>query len=347
MSIKQFRVGVVGYGNLGKALIRLLEMKRRSFQDEGFDLVPTCIVDKDGGVADPAGLDCAALEDHAVHSPTLEGFPGFDADLDFRKIVEGKMIDVMIEFTFTNKETGEPGLTHIREALRHGIHVATGNKGPVLLAWEELDSLAREKGLLLGVGCTTGGALPTIINGRVSMAGSEVTQIEGVLNGTSNFILDRMEKQGMSYAEGMEEARKSGIAESDSTMDVEGWDTAVKLMILVKVVMQGKLNLGDVSVSGITGVTVEDVREARNSGCRIKLIGRAWRENGEVRAEVAPRAVDSEHPFYFVSGKNKGVRYVSDTLGDLFVSGGASGPIPAAAAALRDVVNAWRSGLLR
>lgn len=346
MVLKRMRIGVVGYGNLGKATVRLLDMKREAFRAEGLDLVLTCVLDQGGGVYHPEGLDCAALTEHAEYSRTLEGFPGFDPAFTFKKIIDGKMIDLMVEFTFTNKETGEPGLTHIRECLSHGIHVTTGNKGPILVAWEELSALAREKRLLLGISCTTGGALPTIINGREAMAGSEVTLIEGVLNGTTNFILDRMETSGVSYEEALKEARLAGIAEADPTMDVEGWDTATKLLILSQVVMHGKLGLRDISVTGITDVAPEDIRNARATGHKIKLIGKAWREDGRVCAKVAPQAIDADHPFYFVSARNKGVRYISDTMGDLFIAGGASGPLPAAAAALRDVVNAWHSGLL-
>lgn len=343
--MKRFNVGIVGYGNLGKAVVRLLDMKKEALRAEGLDLQLTCILDQGGGMYSASGLDCVQLMEHATHSRTLEGLPGFDPSLNFKQVVEGRLIDILVEFTFTNKETGEPGLTHIREALKNGIHVTTGNKGPILVAWEELSALAKERGLLLGVSCTTGGALPTIINGREVMAGSEVELVEGVLNGTTNFILSRMES-GATYQEALLEAQKAGIAETNPSMDVEGWDTAVKLLILAKVVMNGKLGLKDVSVKGIQHLTPEDVQKARQDGRKIKLIGKAWRENGNVRASVAPEAVDEEHPFYFVSAKNKGVRYVSDTLGDLFVAGGASGPLPAAAAALRDVVNAWRTGLL-
>jgi homoserine dehydrogenase len=277
----------------------------------------------------------------------LDAFPGFDKTLTFEKMVRERLIDILVEFTPTNKETGEPGLTHIREALKNGLHVTTGNKGPVLVAWEELSRTAREKGLLLGIGCTTGGALPSVVAGLDALAGSQVSLTEGVLNGTTNFILSRMEAGALDYQSALREAQEAGIAEADPTMDVEGWDTAVKLVILANVVMNGRLSLNDVSVEGITRVSSREVQEGKNAGYRVKLVGRAWREKGEVRGSVAPERVDASHPFYAVSAKDKCVRYVSDTLGDLFISGGASGPLPAAASAMRDVLRAWRTGLLK
>jgi homoserine dehydrogenase len=289
-------------------------------------------------------LDCDALVSHGNKS--LDSFPGFDAQFNFKKIIDEHLVDIIAEYTPTNKETGEPGLSHIRLALESGIHVTTSNKGPILVAWPELSSLAREKGLLLGVGCTTGGALPSIIAGRDAMAGADISIIEGVLNGTTNYILSRMES-GLNYSEALKEAQSAGIAETDPSMDVEGWDTAVKLVILAKVVMDAKIGLKDLHVKGISNLTAEEVRSELAAGCRIKLIGKAWREGDEVRASVTPASVDATHPFYSVSAKEKCVRYVSDTLGDLFVSGGASGPIPAAASAMRDVLLAWRNGLLK
>ena len=342
---KPFRLGIVGYGNLGRAAVRLLAQKLERWRiTEGLSLTLTCVLGKNGGLADADGLNCEELA--AYGSARLDSFPGFDSQFSFKKMIDNRLVDVIAEFTPTDRKTGEPGLSHIRDALKCGIHVTTANKGPILVAWEELSQLAHEQGLLLGVGCTTGGALPSVIAGRDAMAGSDISMIWGILNGTTNYILNRMES-GLNYNEALKEAQSVGIAEADPSMDVEGWDTAVKLVILAKIVMDGKIDLKDASVKGISNLTAEETETALAAGHRIKLIGRAFREGGEVRASVAPESVDAIHPFYSVSAKDKCVRYVSDTLGDLFVSGGASGPIPAAASALRDVLLAWRSGLLK
>ncbi|MDR1378370.1 MAG: homoserine dehydrogenase [Synergistaceae bacterium] len=342
----RLRVGIVGYGNLGRAAVHLLDMKRESWKTEGLELDLTCVLGRRGGLLVPGGLSCGALAEHGETGAPLDCFPGFDKGVNVEEILRGHQIDLLVEFTPTNKETGEPGLTHIRQALKNGIHVTTGNKGPVLVAWKELSQLAWEQGVLLGIGCTTGGALPSLIAGREAMAGSEISLVEGVLNGTTNFILSRMERDGIDYEVALKEAQRNGIAEADPRMDVEGWDTAVKLTILTKVVMKGDLELKDVSVTGITGLTRQEIQHAQETGHRIKLIGRAWRNGKKVRASVAPEQVEAAHPFYAVAEKDKCVRYVSDTLGDLFISGGASGPLSAAASAMRDVLCAWRTGLL-
>ena len=345
MLLRRFNIGIIGYGNLGRAAVRLLNLKRRVFEEEGLDLVLTCVLGWRGGVLNLEGLDCETLLQNTERS-RLDHALGFDAGLTFHHMIREKAANIVLEFTPTNQETGEPGLTHIQECLAAGVHVATGNKGPVLTAWPKLLALAREKKLLLGISATTGGALPTLLNGRDAMSGSTVLLIEGILNGTTNFILERME-QGNVYEEALKEAQSLGIAEANPSKDVEGWDTAIKLLIMARIIMGVDLQLKDIPVSGIAGLSAEAVRLARDKGRRIKLIGRAWREGNAVCAEVAPRAIGPDNPLYNVRGKDKAARYVSDTMGELFISGGASDPQAAAAAALRDVINAWRSGILR
>ena len=348
--MKKIRIGIIGYGNVGRAMVELLDIKHELLKKEGLDVSLTSIITKNGAFLNPEGLNCALITGQIRAGIPIQEMAhvikGFEPGLNLQVLVENKAFDVLAEFTGTNRTTGEPGLGHIKTALKNDIHVITGNKGPFLVAWDELFNLARERCLLLGIGCTTGGALPTILNGRDSMAGSDVTLIEGVLNGTTNFILSRMEELGVSFEVALKEAQSLGIAEANPESDVGGWDTAAKLFILCKIVMGGSLTPDDISVTGIKDVTADEVSRAMNDGGRIRLIGKAFKKDGAVCASVSPQVVKGTHPFYFLSAQNKAVRYVSDTLGELMVSGGASGPLPAAASALRDLVNARRSGLI-
>src|SRR5699024_8396068 len=147
-------------------------------------------------------------------------------NVTFTDLIREKDVDIVIEMTPTNLNTGEPGLSHITKSLSNGIHVITANKGPILLAYDELYKIAKENNVQLGIGCTTGGALPSINSGIVELAGSKITSIVGILNGTTNFILEEMEKNGIEYREALKKAQKLGIAESDPTLDVKGFDTA-------------------------------------------------------------------------------------------------------------------------
>ena len=244
--------------------------------------------------------------------------------------------------TPTNKETGEPGLTYIRKALEYGINVVTSNKGPILLAYKKLKQIAKDNGVQLGIGCTTGGALPTINGGIMDLAGSEILSIEGVLNGTTNYIINEMEKGNITYEQALLKAQKEGIAETDSYLDVEGWDTAIKLLILTNVLLDVDKTLDDVSVKGITQLKPKDIKNALTEGKKYKLIGKALKENNDITIDVGLKRIGKDDPFFFVDGKNKAVRYQSDTLGDLVIMGGQSGVVAAAASILRDIVNIKR-----
>lgn len=286
---KHLRFGVIGYGNLGRAMIELLALKREALEAEGLAFSLTCVLSRKGGLHDPDGLDCAALVKETGRSRRLEDISGFDPDFDFRCMVDEKRVDVVAEFTPTDKISGEPGLTHIRTCLEHGIHVTTGNKGPVLLAWEELSELAFRKGLLMGIGCTVGGALPALINGRDAMSGSTILSIEGILNGTTNFILGRMESGEVAYEAALREAQEAGIAETNPAQDVEGWDTAIKLLILAKVVMGINLQLDELVVRGIGGVTVGDMQRAAECGGRVKYCSEGFGGRAMVSARKSRR----------------------------------------------------------
>lgn len=333
MEEQKVRLALIGYGGVGKAFIKLLHEKKYTLLDEGLDCKINYIIASKGGVYDSNGINLEEFIDY----PSL-----FSADISFDTILVNKDVDMVIEMTPTNIKDGEPGMTHITKALENGFHVVTANKGPILLSYNKLKTLADLNNVQLGIGCTTGGALPTINGGIMDMAGSEITSIEGVLNGTTNFILDEMESSGVEYSEALLKAQSIGIAEKDPTLDVKGYDTATKLLILTNVLMKQEKTMDDITVTGITTIKALDVKTAREEGKKYKLIGRTTKNNTALNISVGLEMIDQDNPFYGVCGKNKAVRYKSDTLGDLTIIGGASGVTPAAASILRDIINIHR-----
>ena len=304
-------IAIIGCGGVGKALLELLERQHDLLAKENLHINVAYIIGRGDDVA-------PALADPAL--------------------------DAAVILTPTNKDNGQPGLDYARAFLTAGKHVVTADKGLIIHGYKELRQLAETHNAKLALGCTTGGALPSVNAGIFDMAGSSILSIEGVLNGTTNFILDEMEASGCEYAEALAKAQRDGIAETDPTLDVEGWDTAGKLLILTKVLINEDLTLDDVAVTGITGLTPADIKDAATAGCRYKLVGRAaFDQNGTLKLTVKPERIPEDHLLYSVSGKNKAVRYVSDTLGELVIMGGASGTTPAAASVLRDLVNIHRN----
>jgi homoserine dehydrogenase len=334
------RVAVIGYGGVGKAFIALIANKLANLHNDGYDFQINYILNSTGGIYNPEGISCTDVIHFSNSGENIVNYPkGGSSELDFDTLLKNNNVDVLIEVTPTNKDTGGAGMVHIREALKKGIHVITANKGPIILAYNELHKIAVKNNVQLAIGCTTGGALPAINAGMFDMAGSEILSIEGILNGTTNFILKEMEDNSLTYDEALKKAQELGIAETDPTLDVEGFDTASKLLILTNVLMHQCKTLKDITIDGITGITPQDIKSAKDENKKYKLMARALKFNEDLIMTVKLEKLSLGHDLCNVDGKNKAVRFTSDTLGDLTIIGGASGVTPAAASILRDLIN--------
>jgi len=336
--MKSIPVIVVGFGPVGRAFVRLMAEKsselRKKYQ---LDLRLKAILRSSSAylVSEPESLDLDSLE--KINNPVYwQAKPS----LDF--LLNQTPPGVVIEVTSSDLKTGKPGYDHIRTSLEIGWHVVTANKGPLLLYFSELTKLASSKNLKLKFSGATAAALPALDVGQICLAGSRILKIEGILNGTTNYILTRM-AEGLSYDEALGEAQQKGIAERNPAYDVEGWDTAVKLALLAAALFDLKLNLRDMEIAGITGITREEAAQAASQGKKIKLLGTLSLESESVKARVRPEMIASDHPLFWVDGSNKGLSFFTDTMGELTITGGKSDPRGAAAAMLKDLINIYRS----
>lgn len=333
-------IGLIGFGGVGQAFIRLV-YEKNNYLLEKYNLKVNIkyIINSSGGIYDNKGIDLKDLINYLDNDGLLKTYKSWDK-ITIDDILKNKDIETIVELTHTNIINGEPGLTHIEKALSNKINVVTGNKGPILLAHKRLNKIAQENGVSLMVGCTTGGALPSINGGIIELAGSKIKLIEGILNGTTNYILTEMLENNISYEEALKDAQRIGIAEKDPTLDVEGYDTAIKTIILANTILDTNLSLKDIEVEGITTIDKEEMLRVRSSDKKLKLIGIIIRnENNDVTAKVKLCEIHKEHPLYYVDGKNKGITYNTDSLGDISIVGGASGTLNAAASILRDLIN--------
>ncbi|HJZ49016.1 MAG TPA: homoserine dehydrogenase, partial [Roseiflexaceae bacterium] len=278
-----------------------------------------------GSVYDADGLGPAALLEAVASDGHLRNLPG-QRDWSALNLIEQAAADVLIELSPTDLTTGEPATSHIRAALSHGMHAITANKGPIALHLAELRLLAADAQLYLGFEGTVMSGTPALRLGWSDLAGCEILELRGIVNGTTNYILTRMEG-GMSYAEALAEAQRLGIAESDPTGDVEGYDAAAKAVILANVLMDAQLGLANVERAGITTLTRDTIEAARASGERWKLIARVWREGDQVRASVQPTRLPLSHPLAVAAGATNALTLTTDLLGDVTLIGpGAGGP---------------------
>lgn len=328
-------IGIIGFGGVARAFLQLLVDKEKELNS--LDINITYILSGRGEIFNKEGIEIKKLLEFSKSERDISKFPKGESTNTYSNKITKENFDYIIELTPTNIKTGQPAYDYIKEALENKINVITANKGPIALYYKELNNMARENKVSLKIGCTTGGALPTINGGLIDLKGSKILKIEGILNGTSNFILEEMEKE-LTFENALKKAQDQGIAEKDPTLDVEGYDSAIKLLILTKVLVDENVSLEDIKIKGIRNITTDEIKKLNEKEKRLKLICKT-EITDKVKMTVKPEIVDKEDIFYNVVGKNKAIKYTTDTLGELYLIGGASGLTPAAASILRDLLN--------
>ncbi len=341
--MKTINMILAGYGRVGRAFARLIQEKKGHCLDRHeLDLRLSIVLNSRGGLfLAPYKDDGEDISDLASAS-NLEESPSWQPGLDFGEILGCRDLDVWVDCTPSNIAHGEPALGYVHRALDRGWHVVTANKGPLVVDFDGIRKRSVKNGVSLGMSGATAAALPTLDVGLRSLAGTEILRIEGILNGTTNYILTRM-KEGSDYAASLEEARMKGIAETNPSQDVEGWDTAVKTLIIVNAIFNTGYTLKDMHVEGITDIPPELFEESSKKGESLKLIGRFVKESGIPLLEVRPSSLGPFHPLYGVNGTQKGITFFTDTMDAVTVTGGKSDPRGAAAALLKDIINIFRS----
>lgn len=251
--------------------------------------------------------------------------------------------NVLFEASSLNADTGEPATTYIRASLEAGAHAISANKGPVVYAHRELSQLAQERGVRFFHESAMMDGAPVFSLFRETLPAIEIRGFCGVLNSTTNVILECMESD-MSFDDAVREAQRLGVAETDPSADVDGIDAAVKVIGLANVLMDADMRLDDVSRRGIRGLTAAQLRQARENAEAWKLICRAQRESdGRIRASVAPERVTSDDPVYSVRGTSLAVGFQTDIFRELWICERDPGPEATAYGMLSDFINAVRS----
>jgi homoserine dehydrogenase len=337
--IRLIDAALIGLGNVNRNFLRILEMKHAELARRyalAFRIV--CVADSSGVAVDPAGYDPAATRNFKEAGGRVCELPGYVVRASPRDVLATLACDLVLEASPVNLSTGEPGLDVARVALKRGITVVLANKGPLVLAYRELHDLAATTGAGLAFSATVCGALPVINIGQRDLIAAEVLRLSGIFNATTNFILDEM-VAGRTYAGALDEAQRRGIAETDPTLDVEGWDTANKLVIIANSVLGIDASLGDVDVTGITGVTTSELVQAIAQGNTIKLLASAERTANGYTLAVAPTVVAATSFLGQCSGWEMGIEIESDLYGRMHHKIWEREPLPTAAAMLRDAVN--------
>lgn len=313
--IHTYNLCIVGFGNVGRALVRLLQSKRQELsQRYGIDWRITGIASRRlGWCAHAAGYDTSDLLD----DDNLKSIPPTADNIEYW--LSQAEADVLFEATSLNRHDGQPAISHIRAALEYGAHAISANKGPILLAYESLSALAaaKQRAFLFESAVMDGAPIFSLF--RDTLPATRVLGFRGILNSTTNVVLAGMEA-GLDFDQAVGRAKEMGIAESDPSDDLEGWDAAVKVAALTTVLLGYPLKLTEIEVSGITNLSSAHVQEARYSGRPFKLVCRARRHNQTVVASVRPEQLPLSDPLAFVDGGSSCVEFELDVLRGLVIT---------------------------
>lgn len=336
------KLAFVGFGVVGQGLAEILIQKRDALAERyGYEYSVVAVSDFNKGSAlDANGLDLSKVLSLAKDNKISE-YPGAETGLDALATIMQSNADIVVEATYTDIKTGEPAYSHFKAALESGKHIVTTNKGPTALFFRELNALAKSKGVHFLYEGTVVSGTPTLNLNDLCLAGNDVSEIRGILNGTTNFILTNME-QGKSYEAALKEAQELGYAEAKPDADVEGWDALAKVVILAKSVMGADVGIEDVDRTGITAITLEDIAQAKKEGKRWKLIGKVTRDGNGVRASVKPEKVKLTDPLASVGGATNALTFVTDLMGEVTIVGAGAGKIETGFSLLADLLRIHR-----
>jgi homoserine dehydrogenase len=334
---RELRLALLGFGNVGRALAHLLESKR--------DLLTThyglrfrvigIATGRHGSIVRLEGIDLPrALDAVAAGRLLPEAAPS-----DSRDFVQELEADALLESIPVNYQTGQPALGYIEAALERGMHVISANKGPVVHGYHRLSALARQQGVRYLFESAVMDGAPIFSLWRETLPAAKLHSFRGILNSTTNLILTLME-QGHSFDQALARAQSIGVAETDPSGDILGWDAAVKVAALVTVLMDTPFTPDRVERRGIEGLSFDDIQRAVRKGQRWKLMCSAERAGRGIVARVQPELIDASDPLYTIMDTSSAVTFISDVLPALTLTEGNSGPMTTAYGMLADLVRA-------
>ena len=327
------RIILCGFGVVGQSFVKLLESRSEDLYAR-YGLKPRIVgvFDRNGSAIDPSGLDTNRLIDVKKKYGSVNRYSGAFDNTSGTQNINNLDAEVLIEATESNYKDAEPGMTHIIDAMKRGMHVISVNKGPLALAFPSLMELADYNRVLFRFSGTVGGGTPILDFAKNSLRGERIVSFDGILNGTTNYILTNM-ADGMSFDDALDDAKKKGYVEADESLDLDGLDAAAKLVILANWIMGMKVTMPDIKRTGIRNVDSDDIKHATEKNCAIKLIASCNKE-----LIVTPKAIAADDPLC-VSGTLNAISFTSEQSGTQTIIGRGAGGIETASSILRDLID--------
>jgi homoserine dehydrogenase len=338
----EVRLALTGFGNVGQGLAQLLEAHSEEYERRyGVRLLLSGVADRGGAAVASDGLDPGDLLHAKRVSGTVAAASGGEANLAGETFLDRSGADILVEGASTNFTDAEPGWSYAQSAVQREMDVVLASKGALVLHFDRLMAMAGRKRRRVLFSGTIGAPLPILELADRVLVGVRILALEGIVNATTNQILTVM-ADGASYEEGVRAAQQAGVAESDPTLDVDGWDAAAKAVILARSLFNASLRLDDVRREGIRGIGPADLAGARSRGETYKLVTRIWRDGSLVLAAVAPECRPLNDILGRLRGQEMGVVFKTDLLGDVTSTVQDTGGVPTALTVLRDVINLAR-----
>lgn len=314
------KVGLVGTGTVGGGCLEILRNHKEEFKRHfGIDIELTRVCSRQPEVAESYGLSDIFTT-------------------DFHEVIEDPEVDLVIELI--------GGTTFAKEvvigALQNGKSVVTANKALMATCGEEVMNLAEEKGVEIAFEASVGGAIPIIVPLKHSLIANRIDSIMGIVNGTTNYMITRMDEDGMSYEDALKEAQEKGFAEADPTADVDGLDAAAKIAILASIAFNSRVTMDQVFTEGIRRISPVDLAMAHEMGYTVKLLAHAYRTDAGIDVRVHPTMIPESHQLAMVNGVFNAIYTVGDAAGENMFFGEGAGAGPAASAVMGDVLEVAR-----
>lgn len=327
------RIILCGFGVVAQSLAKLLESRTSDLYSK-YGMKPRIVgvFDSKGSVHDNSGLDLKKLISVKKEFGSVRGYNKSEKIISGLEMIESLDADVLIETTASNYKDAEPGMSHIINAMKKGLHVISVNKGPLALAFPSLMELAKYNQVLLRFSGTVGGGTPILDYAKNSLKGERIISFDGILNGTTNYILTNM-TNGMSFKDALNDAKKRGYVEADESLDLDGLDAAAKLVILANWIMGMKVTMPEIKRIGIRKIDSDDIRKAAANNSAIKLIASC--DNGLI---VKPKELPFDNPLC-VSGTLNAISFTSEHSGTQTIIGKGAGGIETASSILRDLID--------
>ncbi len=339
-----YKLALIGFGNVARSLAKLLIRKQdllKSKYDVTFSFTGIS-TGSHGYAVNPNGLDIQKALELVESKQSISALSVLEVNSSL-DVINNSQADVIFENSPVNTQTGQPALDHIRSALKLGMHAITANKGPVVHGYGELTVLAASMGKMFRHESTVLGGAPVFSVMREAFPLAELESFKGIFNATTNVILSLMEN-GEAYDDAVKYAQSIGLAETDPTNDVDGWDAAIKVAALVTVLWDTPMTPQQVNPTGIRGITPEMIARAKADGKRYKLVCSAEKVGNKIEASVSPQLVDSTSPLYGMMNSSTGITFRTDTILDYSIvlsekPGMKGGPVETAYGLFADFVN--------